>query len=157
MFGSQKLKEILSKNWKSGFNGWEDEKDFTLKVPMNPQNDRVYYKGDKKDVPEANLFHHSNRQSKKVMVSACLSWNGATKPLFVLTKVSKSMLFHTSDTSKRNFSRLLKSCLVVWIFFQDGAPSRGSNLVQEFLKEKLKKRFVKKKRTGRHLPRIVIL
>ena len=64
--------------------GWTGfEKDFTLEVPLNPQNDRVYSKGEKKDVPESNLYHNTNRQSKKVMVSSCLTWNGATKPFFV--------------------------------------------------------------------------
>ena len=31
---------------------WKDEKDFTLDVPVNLQNDRVYRKGKKSDVPD---------------------------------------------------------------------------------------------------------
>ena len=37
--------------------------------------------------------------------------------------------------------RLLK--LKDWVFIQDSAPSHRSNLVQNFLTEKLKKRFIK--------------
>ena len=35
---------------------WQDEKDFTLDVPINLQNDRVYEKGKKSDVQNENLF-----------------------------------------------------------------------------------------------------
>ena len=62
---------------------WQNEKDFTLEVPFNSQNSRVYSKGQKGDVPDASLFHQKNKKSKKVMVSACISWYGATKPFFV--------------------------------------------------------------------------
>ena len=65
---------------------WQDEKDFPLHVPVNAQNDRVYYKGSKKDVPDANLFKETKKLSKKVMVSAGISWYGATKPFFVSEK-----------------------------------------------------------------------
>ena len=62
---------------------YQDEKDFTLEVPTNIQNNRVYLQGKKDQVPDENLFHQKNKQSIKVMVSACLTWNGATKPFFV--------------------------------------------------------------------------
>ena len=62
---------------------WQDEKDFTLDVPVNLQNDRVYGKGKKSDVPDENLFASTNKMSRKVMVSAAISWYGATKPFFV--------------------------------------------------------------------------
>jgi len=39
---------------------WQDEKDFTLEVSVNLQNDRVYGKGKKADVPDANLFSPTN-------------------------------------------------------------------------------------------------
>ena len=48
---------------------WQDEKDFPLHVPVNCQNDRVYYRGRKSDVPDANLNKETKRLSKKVMVS----------------------------------------------------------------------------------------
>ena len=59
------------------------ECDFPLQVPLNNRNNRVYYKGKKKDVPEKNLFHTSDCQSIKVMVSASFTWHGVTKPIFV--------------------------------------------------------------------------
>ena len=125
---------------------FQDEKHFTLEVPLNPQNDRVYYKGEKKDVPQENLCHQTNRQPKKVMVSACLSWNGATKPFFVNDEGVKV----NAKSYKRHLEKKLLPAVQTlfsheqWIFLQDGAPSHTSNLVQEFLKDKLNKRFVKK-------------
>ena len=62
---------------------WQDEKYFTLDVPGNLQNDRVYGKGKKSHVPHENLFASTNKMSRKVMVSAAISWYGATKPFFV--------------------------------------------------------------------------
>ena len=62
---------------------YQDEKDFTLEVPTNIQNNRVYLQGKKDQVPDENLFHQKNKQSIKVMVSACLTCNGATKPILV--------------------------------------------------------------------------
>jgi len=125
---------------------FQDEKDFTLEVPLNPQNDRVYFKGDKKDVPEENLFHQTNRQSKKVMVSACLTWNGATQPFFVN---ENGMKVNAVTYKKHLEKKLIPSVAKLfphenWIFLQDGAPSHGSNLVQGFMEERLRKRFVKK-------------
>ena len=35
---------------------FQDEKDFPLNTPMNRQNNRVYYKGKKGDVPSKNLY-----------------------------------------------------------------------------------------------------
>ena len=124
---------------------WQDEKDFSLQVPLNPQNSRVYGTSQKKDIQPNRLFQHSNKQSIKVMVSACVTWNGATKPCFVnekglkvnATRYKKHLekeLFPEIDRIVGNKS---------WIFIQDSAPSHRSNLVQSFLKEKLKSRFVK--------------
>jgi len=62
---------------------FQDESDFPLQIPINCQNNRVYYKGQKKDVPDKNIYHKSNRHSVKVMVSAALTWHGVTMPLFV--------------------------------------------------------------------------
>ena len=56
---------------------WQDEKDFTLEVPINHQNSRVYGKSLKSDISNDCLFvlfHNTNRQSKKVMVSACITF-----------------------------------------------------------------------------------
>ena len=58
---------------------WYDEKDFTLDVPINIQNDQVYRKGKISDVPDENLFASTNKMSGKLMVSAAISWYDATK------------------------------------------------------------------------------
>ena len=44
---------------------WRDEKDFTLDVPVNLQNDRVYGKGKKPDVPGENLLDVHELDVKK--------------------------------------------------------------------------------------------
>ena len=84
---------------------WQDEKDFTLDVPVNLQNDRVYGKGKKSDVPDENLFASTNKMSRKVMVSAAISWYGATKPFFVNENGIK--------VNKENYCKHLKnSCFL---------------------------------------------
>ena len=62
---------------------FQNEKDVTLEVPTNVQNNRVYFKGKKYQVPDANLLYQTNKQSIKVMVSPSLTWSEATKPFFV--------------------------------------------------------------------------
>ena len=37
----------------------------------------------KSDDPDENLLASTNKMSRKVMVSAAISWYGATKPFFV--------------------------------------------------------------------------
>ena len=44
------------------------EKDFTLDIPINPQNSRVYGSQSKSDIEADRLFHIQNRQSQKIMV-----------------------------------------------------------------------------------------
>ena len=123
---------------------WQDEKDFPLHVPVNSQNDRVYYRGRKAEVPDENLFKETKRLSKKIMVSAGLSWYGVTKPFFVNAKGLKV-------NGKRYHNHLKKELFPAidalvqrddWIFAQDGAPSHRSNLVQGFLKDTLKRRYI---------------
>ena len=52
-------------------------------VPFNAQNYRVYVMDKKDKIPGNRLFHHANKQSKKVMVSVCVTWKCATKLFFV--------------------------------------------------------------------------
>ena len=125
---------------------FQDESDFPLEIPLNSQNDRVYYKGQKKNVPDENLFHPTNRQSLKVMVSAALTWHGITKPIFVNRQGLK--------VNAKNYRKHLKNQLFPainqvyprenWIFIQDGASSHTSNLVQDFLHETIPRRYVKR-------------
>ena len=79
------------------------------------------------------------------MVSAAISWYGVTKPFFVNSNGIK--------VNKENYCRHLKKELFPaieklvkrndWIFAQDGAPSHGAYLVQDFIKSKLKRRFIR--------------
>ena len=104
---------------------WQDEKDFTLEVPLNLHNDRVYGTGKKSDIPHENFLSSTNKMSKKVMVSAAISWYGVTKPFFVNNYGIK--------VNKENYCQHLRKELfpviekVVkrddWIFAQDGPPS----------------------------------
>ena len=69
---------------------WQDKKDSMVDVPFNAQNNRVYGMDKKDKIPGNQLFHHTSKQSKKVMVSACVTWKGATKPFFCEWKQFKS-------------------------------------------------------------------
>ena len=57
---------------------WQGENDLTREVPVNLWNDLVYGKGKKSDIPDENLLSSTNKMSKKVMVSAMISWYGLT-------------------------------------------------------------------------------
>ena len=124
---------------------FQDEKDFTLTIPLNHQNNRVYYKGSKSEIPPKNLFHESKGQSRKVMVSAGLTWYGATNPFFVNDKGLKvDGVSYKKHLKKQLFPSINKVYKRNdWIFVQDSAPSHRSNIVQEFLKQELNRRFIK--------------
>ena len=51
---------------------WQDEKDFTLEVPVNLQNNRVYGKGKKPDILNEHLLSSTKKMFKQVMVSAAI-------------------------------------------------------------------------------------
>ena len=124
---------------------YQDEKDFTLEVPTNIQSNRVYFKGKKGQAPDENLFHQKNKQSIKVMVSSCLSRNGATKPSFVngceVKMNAKIYKRHLQKELLPAVQRLYKH--KNWIFVQDNTPSHRSNLVQDLLQETLNSGFIK--------------
>ena len=48
---------------------------------------------ERKDVPESNLFHNTNRKSKKVMVSACLTSLFMRKMVVVSSYSTAKILF----------------------------------------------------------------
>ena len=79
------------------------------------------------------------------MVSACVMWKGATKPFFVNDKGlkvnSKTYKKHLKKELLLKFNRIMNNS--TWIFIQDSAPSPRVNIFQDFLKEKLGKRFFK--------------
>ena len=51
---------------------FQDKKDFSLQVPTNRQNNRVYFNGPKKDVQPERLYSEGNKFLKKVMVFAVI-------------------------------------------------------------------------------------
>ena len=79
------------------------------------------------------------------MVSACVSWNGATKPFFVTGKGvkvnAKSYKRHLEKELIPDIERVVKR--KDWVFLQDSAPSHRAHIVQDLLKETLGKRFIK--------------
>ena len=125
---------------------WQDEKDFTLEVPVNTQNDRVYFRGCKSDVPEERLMRQTKRQCKKVMISAAISWHGVTRPFFVNEGGIKVNAVRYHQHLKRELFPAIEKFMTRgdWIFVQDGASSHTSDLVQGFLSDTLKNRFVRK-------------
>ena len=123
---------------------WQDEKDFTFQVPTNSQNNRVYRRGNKSNVPEENLFHPTKKLCKKLMVSACVSWYGATQPFFVNEKGLKVNGVRYHKHLQKDLIPAIEKVVKRddWMFVQDGAPSHRSKLVQNFMKTELKHRFV---------------
>ena len=126
---------------------FQDEKDFTLHVPLNAQNDRVNTAGRKGDIHPDRLFHRSNKFSLKLMVSCCVSYNGYSRPFFVnpqQTKVNgNNYTAHLQD-------ELIPQCRLLFpqgnfIFVQDGAPSHTSKVCQDYLGTHVTSRFVDKK------------
>ena len=75
------------------------------------------------------------------MVSACVTWSGATKPFFVNEKGIKM----NSELYKKHLKKELmpdKERIMNrndWTFVQDSVPSHRSNLVQDFFSETLNK------------------
>ena len=102
--------------------------------------------GKRADISSTRLYHNKNRYSKKLMVSACVTWNGYMRPFFVdpsHQKVNaeyyrrhlKKELFHTCQ----KFFRHEK-----YYFMQDGATSHTAAVTQNDLSEKFGRRFIQK-------------
>ena len=113
---------------------FSDEKDFTIEVAQNRQNDIVY--GHKKEeVPVGRHYHEISRFSKKVMVSAGVYTRGKTRIHFIdmsKTKVNSEYYMKLLDDN------LLPDCRTLdpdndFVFQQDGAWSRTSRITQEHL------------------------
>ena len=111
-----------------------DEKDFTLEIARNRQNDRVYG-ARKKELPANRLYHESCRFTKKVMVSSGVSWNGKTDIYFMDTKNTK---VNSECYMKLLDEGLLPDCRRMYpnedyVFQQDGATSHTSRATQSYL------------------------
>ena len=82
--------------------------------------------------------------SRKVTVSAAISWYGATKPFFFVNE-------NGIKVNKENYSKRLKKQLFPaikklvkrahWLFVQDSSPSHRPNLVQNFLEKNFETPF----------------
>ena len=112
-----------------------DEKDFTIKVPRNRQNDVYGHTCKKKEIPVGRLYHETSRFSKKVMVSAGVSMGGKTRIHFIDTSKTK---VNSECYIKQLDDNLLPDCRTLYpdndfIFQQDGAPSHSSRITQEHL------------------------
>jgi transposase len=124
-FSEARMKKII----------FTDEKDFTFEVARNRQNDRVYGRK-KKQVASNRLYHESSRFTRKLMVSAGVSWSGKTSIHFIDTEPVK--------VNSQRYIELLNDGLLPdcrrlyprgdFVFQQDGAPSHMSNASQAFLR-----------------------
>ena len=98
-----------------------DEKDFSYEVVRNRHNDRVFGAY----IPSSRFYHETSRFTKKVMVSAGVSWNGKTDIHFIDTNKTK---VNSESYIKLPDDGLLPDCRRLYpendfIFQQDGAPS----------------------------------
>ena len=124
---------------------FQDEKDFSLQVPINRQDNRVYFNGPKKDVQPERLYSEGNKFSKKVMVSAVITWKGVSQPFFIVGNgIKVNGVFYL----KNLYDDLILAVETMYpnkdfILVQDRAPSHRANQVQSFLKKNLESRFVK--------------
>ena len=62
---------------------FQDEKNFSLQVPINRQNNRVYFDVPAKDVQLERLYSEGNKCLKKFVVSAIITWKGVSQPFFI--------------------------------------------------------------------------
>ena len=90
-----------------------------------------------KDIPSFRLYHETSRFTKKVMVSAGVSWNGKTDIHFIDTNKTN---VNSESYIKLLDDGLLPDCRRLYpendfIFQQDGAPSHTSNATQTHLEQ----------------------
>ena len=113
---------------------FQDEKDFSLQVPTDRQNNQVCFNGPKKAVQLERLYSEGNKFLKKVMVSVVITWKGVSQPFFIAGNGIKvngaSYLKHLSDD-------LIPAAQAMhpnkdFTFVQDSAPLHRANQVQNF-------------------------
>ena len=81
------------------------------------------------------FFHQTNKQSRKVMVSACVSWNGATKPFSVKDKKLKvNSKSYKKILPEKNFFSVKITQMSVKIF-------QWKNFTQDLLNTLMAPRF----------------
>ena len=123
---------------------FQDEEDFSLQVSTNRRNNRFYFNGPRKDVQLERFYSEENKFSKKAMVSAVITWKGVSQPFFIdgngIKVNGASYLNHLCDDLILAVEALYLN--KYFTFVQDSAPSHRANQLQNFLKQKLKSRFV---------------
>lgn len=122
---------------------FHDEKDFTLEVPTNRQNNRVNARVRKNDISPQRLYHERSRFSMKLMVSCCVSWRGKTGIFFVNPQETKMNAIHFTNHLE---SDLLPACTQLYpygdfILLLDGATSHTAKSTQQYL-EMFAPRFI---------------
>ena len=110
---------------------FQDENDFSLRLPTNCQNNRVYFNGPKKDVQPERLYSEGNKFLKKVMVSAVITWKGVSQPFFIggngIKANGASYLKHLRDDLIPATEAMYTNKDLT--FVQDSAPSHRVNQV----------------------------
>ena len=124
---------------------FQDEKDFYLQLPTNHQNNRVYFNGPNKGAQPERLYSDGNKFLKKVMVSTVITWKDVSQLFFIggngIKVNGPSYLEHFRDDLILAVEAICPN--KDFTFMRNSAPSHGANQVQNFLKQKLKSRFVK--------------
>ena len=109
---------------------WQDEKNFTVEVPVSLQNNRVYGKEKKSDIPDENLLSLTNNMSKKAVVLTVVSWCSVIKPFVNNNGISTSKECYCWHLHKELFPAIEKVVIRDdWIFAQDWVPSHQSHSV----------------------------
>ena len=113
-------------------------------------------KGNKSDSPEESLLTLTNKMSRKVMVSAAILWYSSTKSFFVNNNGIKINKENYCQNLGKELSPAIEKVVkrYDWTFAQDGALSLRSHLEQDFLKTKLKCRFIRAEQWPPSLPDI---
>ena len=136
---------------------FQDEKDFSLQIATNRKNNVVWSSKKKTEIAPERLFHERNKQSKKVMVSAAISWNGVTEPFFVSdtdTNIKLNgprYLEHLRGELMPAISRM-QTTNKKYIFLQDSAPSHRAKQVRSF--QKLSMTALSRAQSGHPIHRI---
>ena len=109
------------------------------------QTNRVYFNDPKKDVQPERLYSEGNKFSRKITVSALIAWKGVNQPFFI---GGNRIKVNGASYLKQLRDDLIPAVEAMYpnkdfTFVEDSAPSHRANQVQNFLKQKLKSRFVK--------------
>ena len=111
-----------------------DEKNFTLRAPVNSQNNRVYSRSKKKrDVPSKNVLAPKDRYDKKVMVFGYVSKIAKGKLIFVEEGAKLDGAYYREILKKHLQFIRKKSGKGCYTFQQDGAKSHTANATIQYI------------------------